>query len=169
MGLPCSKGRGLFSDAVCGGLSRPCGFVPLSYSLCLLVTVDSSAVLEDEAVGFSFGRRPGERNQNCQSKGSRNTRCSKKPVVCSGGTRACRAGSRAGCWLCLEVCPEAQGPAWPQGSGRLGVWLGWARTWALGPRSRPMPLIFLSLLGEKPPVFSFPYILGSQRTVSEAL
>ena len=143
----------------------------LLYSLCLLVTVDSSAVLEDlKAVGFSFGAAR-EGNQNCQSKGSRNTRRSKASGVKSRthSVPVSRAlGRAAGC--ASRSVPRLRGPAWPQGQWPCWGVAGLGRALGLwGPEVDLCLSFSSSLLGEKPPVFSFPYILGSQRTVSEAL
>lgn len=137
------------------GLSPPLWFVPLSYSLCLLVTVDSSAVLEGlESCGFQlWAAREG--NQNCQSRGSQEHQVFESQwCAVAPRTGVPELGSRAGCWLCLESVPRLRGPAWPQGSGRLGVWLGWgARTWALGPRSSTCLSFSSSLLVRSPSLF----------------
>ena len=57
-----------------------------------------------------------------------------------------------------------------RGSDHHGVRLGWGRALGLGgPEVDPHLSFSSSLLGEKPPVFSFSYVLGSQRTIFEVL
>ena len=95
----------------------------------------------------------------------------KQPCKAARAQWVCEPGSRVGCCVRPVVCPETlRRPAWPQrqwpswgaaGLGRaLGLW---------GPKVDPHLSFSSSLLGEKPPAFSFSYILGSQRTISEAL
>lgn len=138
------------------------------YGLCLFVTLVSSAVLGDlKAVGW-----PGEGSQSCQRKGSRNTRHLKATRVKwrVHSVSVSRAlGWRAGCtlWSLLRL---SGGLLSLRGSDRRGVRLGWGRALELGgPEVDPHLSFSSSLLGEMPPVFSFSYVLGSQRTIFEVL